>query len=184
MMSPRSYLYFHMESHTLYLLHIVKSEWQIQIQIQLIAFLRTHNKFGWLEQSIWQIKHFKENSIFHIPSSRWTVLNDPSICKKWILLFLLYSVKSYLMRGNFAKIQVFSSRLYLLLCLNGWVSVSECASAQANIRRNDTKQIIWFVSRTSSTFISNKTRNECTYSVCMLFMASNVPFASDWILLS
>lgn len=104
--------------------------------------------------------------------------------KKWILLFLLYSVKSYLMRGNFAKIQVFSSRLYLFLCLNGWVRVSECASAQANIRRNDTKQIIWFVSRTSSTFISNKTRNECTYSVCMLFMASNVPFASDWILLS
>lgn len=27
-------------------------------------------------------------------------------------------------------------------------------------------------------------RLECTYSVCMLFIESNVPFASDWILLS
>lgn len=76
--------------------------------------------------------------------------------------FLLYSIECHLMRGNFAKIRVFSSRLYLLSCLNDCVSVRACARAgkfaqmrtsKYHVQRQTKKQISQFSSPCSCLYL-------------------------------
>lgn len=99
--------------------------------------------------------------------------------KSWIVFVIIFTFLHDLQSTNKSNIEKKRINCILSTCskMPSNLCKSSCIIANVQVKLRNFDFMLF-------TFHFNCRNCKCTYSVCMLFIESNVPFASDWILLS